>query len=52
MKITANKKQYEVTRKRLDIKKLENAQPKQEYTSKLDLGKLFEARNHSHDDDI
>jgi predicted nucleotidyltransferase len=36
-------------RKRLDVKKLENAQLKQEY--KMELRNLFEALNHSDDKD-
>jgi hypothetical protein len=37
-------------RKRLDVKKFENAQLKQEY--KMELRNRFEALNHSDDEDI
>jgi hypothetical protein len=41
MKITANKNKYNIMRKRLDVKKLENAQLKQEY--KMELRNRFGA---------
>jgi hypothetical protein len=47
MKITANKKKHYIMRKRLDVKKLENAQLKQKY--KMELRNRFEALNHSDD---
>jgi hypothetical protein len=50
MKITANKNKHDVMRKRLNVKKLENAQLKREY--KMELRNLFEALNHSDDEDI
>jgi hypothetical protein len=50
MKITANKKKHGIMRKRLDVKKLENAQLKQEY--KMELRNRFEALNHSEEKDI
>jgi hypothetical protein len=50
MKITANKKKHDIMRKRLDVKKLENEQLKQEY--KMELLNRCEALNHSDDEDI
>jgi hypothetical protein len=49
MKIIANKKKHDVMRKRLDVKKLENAQPKQ---YKMELSIQFEALNHSDDENV
>jgi hypothetical protein len=50
IKIIANKKKHDVMRKRLDVKKLENSQLKQEY--KMELRNRFEALNHSDDEDV
>jgi hypothetical protein len=50
MKIIANKKKQDIMRRRLDVKKLKNAQLKQDY--KMELRNQFEALNHSDDGDI
>jgi hypothetical protein len=49
MKITAKRKKHDVMRRRLDVKKLENVQHKQEY--KMELRNRLEALIHSDDED-